>query len=110
MRYSDKEQKSFFDETKKYLTVKDAAILREADISKLEDLVRFHEYRYYVLNDPLVSDFEYDQLYKLLEALEHKFPAKASANSPTRRVSSDLIDDFVTVKHVIPMLSLDNSY
>jgi DNA ligase (NAD+) len=63
-----------------------------------------------VLNDPLVSDFEYDQLYKLLESLEKKYPAKASPLSPTRRVSSDLTEDFVTVKHVIPMLSLDNSY
>ncbi len=110
MRYTAEQQKLFFDETKKYLAKKNAGDLSGDDIHPLEELVRFHEYRYYVLNDPLVSDFEYDQLYKLLEALEKKFPAKASPNSPTRRVSSDLIDDFVTVKHVIPMLSLDNSY
>ena len=76
----------------------------------LEDLVRFHEYRYYVLNDPLISDFEYDRLYKLLEALEKKHPASASPTSPTKRVSSDLTEDFATVTHLIPMLSLDNSY
>ena len=110
MPYTEKHQIVFFEETKKYLARKSADELSATDIHPLEDLVRFHEYRYYVLNDPLVSDFEYDKLYKLLEAIEKKFPAKASPNSPTRRVSSDLIDDFVTVKHLVPMLSLDNSY
>jgi len=110
MRYTTQQQKTFFDQTKKYLDVKDASKLKEADIPKLEDLARFHEYRYYVLSDPLVSDFEYDQLYKMLEALEKKFPNSASPNSPTKRVSSDLTDDFVTVQHLTPMLSLDNSY
>ena len=110
MRYNDKQQKTYFDDTKKYLAIKDAAKLKDTDIPRLEDLARFHEYRYYVLNDPLVSDFEYDQLYKMLEALEKKFPKSASPNSPTQRVSSDLVDDFVTVRHLTPMLSLDNSY
>ncbi|HUR31733.1 MAG TPA: NAD-dependent DNA ligase LigA, partial [Saprospiraceae bacterium] len=110
MRYTAEQQKSFFNETKKYLAVKKADVLSPKDISPLEELVRFHEYRYYVLNDPLVSDFEYDQLYKLLESLEEKFPDKTSPLSPTRRVSSDLTDDFTTVKHLIPMLSLENSY
>lgn len=110
MRYTAEQQKTFFNETKKYLTFKSVDSLSTKDIQPLEELVRFHEYRYYVMNDPLVSDYEYDQLYKSLEALEKKYPAKASKNSPTRRVSSDLTDDFVTVKHVIPMLSLDNSY
>ncbi|MEO6133156.1 MAG: NAD-dependent DNA ligase LigA, partial [Saprospiraceae bacterium] len=110
MQYSSDQQKAFFEDTKKYLSVKNADALNAKDIEQLEDLVRFHEYRYYVMNDPQVSDFEYDQLYKLLQALEQKFPGKASPDSPTRRVSSDLIDDFVTVKHIIPMLSLDNSY
>ncbi|HEY3384893.1 MAG TPA: NAD-dependent DNA ligase LigA [Saprospiraceae bacterium] len=110
MRYTTKQQQSFFEDSKKYLTIKDAGKLDPADIPVLEELVRFHEYRYYVLNDPLVSDFEYDQLYKLLENLEKKYPANATANSPTKRVSSDLTDDFATVKHLTPMLSLDNSY
>ncbi|MEO5906927.1 MAG: NAD-dependent DNA ligase LigA, partial [Saprospiraceae bacterium] len=110
MRYSAEQQKAFFNETKKYLAAKNEDVLAAKDILPLEDLVRFHEYRYYVLNDPLVSDFEYDQLYKLLEALEKKYPEKATTLSPTRRVSSDLIDDFSTVKHMLPMLSLDNSY
>jgi DNA ligase (NAD+) len=110
MRYTSEQQKIFFNETKKYLTVKDVNDLAGKDIEPLEELVRFHEYRYYVLNDPLVSDFEYDRLYKLLEALEEKFPDQASDLSPTRRVSSDLTEDFATVRHLVPMLSLENSY
>ena len=110
MPYSQKQQQQFFEATKKYLKVKDAGSLPASEIPVLEELVRFHEYRYYVLADPLISDFEYDQLYKLLEALEKKFPGKISPNSPTQRVSSDLTPEFVTVDHLIPMLSLDNSY
>lgn len=110
MRYTADEQKQFFADTKKYLGVKHAGDLSKKDIGVLEDIVRFHEYRYYVLNDPLISDFEYDQLFKLLQALESQHPESASLLSPTKRVSSDLTDDFATVRHLIPMLSLDNSY
>src|SRR5687767_1496425 len=110
MRYTAEQQKVFFNETKKYLAVKNVNDLTAKDISPLEELVRFHEYRYYVLNDPLVSDFEYDQLFKLLEAAEKKFPKEASDLSPTKRVSSDLTEEFATVKHLVPMLSLENSY
>lgn len=109
MRYTPEEQKIFFNETKKYLATT-AEALASKDLNSLEELVRFHEYRYYVLNDPLISDFEYDRLYKTLEALEKKYPGEVSALSPTRRVSSDLAEDFATVPHLLPMLSLDNSY
>ncbi len=110
MRYSTGQQQAHYEATKKYLALHDDALLHKEDLRSLEDLVRFHEYRYYVLNDPLVSDFEYDRLYKMLEALEHKYPDQASPESPTKRVSSDLTDDFATVAHLTPMLSLDNSY
>lgn len=110
MRYTTQQQKDFFEDSKKYLAEKEADKGTHADILKLEELVRFHEYRYYVLNDPLLSDYEYDHLYKMLEALERKFPEHASPNSPTKRVSSDLTDDFQSVAHLLPMLSLDNSY
>ncbi|HQW01154.1 MAG TPA: DNA ligase (NAD(+)) LigA, partial [Saprospiraceae bacterium] len=110
MRYSTLQQQAFYEDSKKYLNHKDETTLLPGDLPVLEDLVRFHEYRYYVLNDPLISDFEYDRLYKLLEALEKKHPASTSPTSPTKRVSSDLTEDFATVTHLIPMLSLDNSY
>jgi DNA ligase (NAD+) len=80
---------------------------------KLEDLretLRFHEYRYAVLNDPLISDFEYDTLYKELEKIEASHPALVTADSPTQRVAKGLTKDFPTYQHLVPMLSLENSY
>lgn len=80
------------------------------DIDILRSVIRLHEHRYYVLNDPLISDAEYDRLYKSLEALEKRFPELVTPDSPTQRVGADLNDEFVTVQHLAPMLSLENSY
>jgi DNA ligase (NAD+) len=76
----------------------------------LRKVLKFHEYRYYVLNDPLISDGEYDQLYKLLEKIENTNPELITADSPTQRVGSSLNASFKTVPHLVPMLSLENSY
>lgn len=80
------------------------------DIATLRDILRFQEYRYYVLNDPLLSDYEYDQLYQLLQRTETAHPELVTADSPTQRVGSSLNQGFATVQHLVPMLSLDNSY
>ena len=86
-------------------------LLKEpGSISDLRDVLRFHEHRYYVLNEPLISDFEYDQLYKNLEKNEKEDPEIITPDSPTQRVGNSLNKDFVTVQHLVPMLSLDNSY
>lgn len=89
---------------KKHATAKDIEELRKA--------LRFHEYRYYVSSEPLISDPEYDQLYKQLEQLEKDNPELITKNSPTQRVGSSLVLNtaFPTVQHLVPMLSLDNSY
>jgi DNA ligase (NAD+) len=79
-------------------------------LEELRDVLRFHEYRYAILNDPLIADFEYDLLYKELEKLEREYPELVSADSPTQRVASQLTKDFPTVEHLVPMLSLENSY
>src|SRR5215470_14516314 len=79
-------------------------------IDILKDALRFHEYRYYILNDPLISDFEYDVLFKALEKIESENPSMISVDSPTQRVAKGLTKDFPTVQHLVPMLSLDNSY
>lgn len=84
--------------------------LTAATIVSLRDVLRFHEYRYYVLNDPLIADPQYDQLFKLLEHTEKKHPDWVTADSPTQRVGSSLNEGFTTVQHLVPMLSLDNSY
>ncbi|MEO5649451.1 MAG: NAD-dependent DNA ligase LigA [Ginsengibacter sp.] len=78
--------------------------------SELRDVLRFHEFRYYIVNDPLISDKEYDDLYKKLEKIERENPGLITADSPTQRVGNSLNKDFVTVPHLVPMLSLENSY
>ena len=82
----------------------------EQEMLDLQQVLRFHEYRYYVLNEPLISDGEYDRLFKALEACEQKNPTKITPDSPTQRVGSSLNGQFETVAHLVPMLSLDNSY
>ncbi len=73
-------------------------------------MLRFHEHRYYILNDPLLSDFEYDQLFKALEKIEKENPTLITPDSPSQRVAHELTREFPTVQHLVPMLSLDNSY
>jgi DNA ligase (NAD+) len=80
------------------------------EIDDLRGILRFHEYRYYILNDPLIADYEYDMLFRELEAIEEKNPELRTADSPTQRVAKGLTKEFPTVQHLVPMLSLDNSY
>ncbi|HVN59491.1 MAG TPA: NAD-dependent DNA ligase LigA [Bacteroidales bacterium] len=79
-------------------------------IGKLRSLIEEHNHRYYVLNQPTVSDFEYDLLMQELETLEKMHPDLLSADSPTQRVGNDLIREFRQYGHRIPMLSLGNTY
>lgn len=69
-----------------------------------------HNYNYYVKSAPTISDYEFDQLLKELEALEAQYPEYAFNNSPTKRVGGDITKKFETVKHQYPMLSLSNTY
>lgn len=80
------------------------------NIEDLRDVLRFHENRYYVQADPLISDTEYDRLYKLLEQIEKANPDSITTDSPTQRVAPGLVKDFPKVQHLVPMLSLENSY
>lgn len=96
--------------TNELVKKKSSASIKDKDAGQLKEVLRFHEYRYYILNDPLISDFEYDQLYKELEKIENNNPALVTADSPTQRVAKGLTKDFPTVQHLVPMLSLNNSY
>jgi len=80
------------------------------NISDIRDVLRFHEHRYYVLNDPLISDAEYDMIFKKLELFEKNHPESITKDSPTQRVGAALIKDFPKRQHLVPMLSLENSY
>lgn len=79
-------------------------------VKELSDLLHHYNYLYYVKNESAVSDYEFDQLLKELEALEQQFPNLADENSPTKRVGGDITKNFETVKHKYPMLSLSNTY
>jgi DNA ligase (NAD+) len=79
-------------------------------IQELSEVIRQHDYNYYVLAEPKISDFEYDQLIKELEALELKFPELITPDSPSQRVGKDLIKNFDQITHRYPMLSLANTY
>jgi len=79
-------------------------------IKELRELIRHHDYLYYVLNQPEISDYEYDKLYKELVELEKKYPEFITPDSPTQRVSGEVVKEFKPVKHTSPMLSLDNTY
>lgn len=79
-------------------------------IDQLRALLNEQNYRYYVLNDPLISDFEYDKLMRELQDLEQANPQYADPNSPTQRVGSDRANQFASVTHRFPMQSLSNTY
>ncbi|MEO0132524.1 MAG: NAD-dependent DNA ligase LigA [candidate division WOR-3 bacterium] len=79
-------------------------------IEELRKEINYHNYRYYVLNDPVISDYEYDQLLKELIELEKQFPEFITPDSPTQRVGGEPLKEFKPVTHSPPMLSLDNTY
>ena len=79
-------------------------------LDSLKDIIWDHDYKYYVLADPVISDEKYDSLVKELEKLESKYPELITLDSPTQRVGKDLTKDFPHVTHKIPMLSLANTY
>ena len=105
--YSNANTKNLQDQTTALLKKKSAGT---RELTALREVLRFHEYRYYIMNDPLISDFEYDQLYKELQKIESEHPELISADSPTQRVAPGLTKDFPKVQHLVPMLSLENSY
>lgn len=79
-------------------------------IKDLRALLHQHNYRYYLLDSPTISDFEFDQMLKELADLEEKYPEFSDPNSPTQRVGGSITKDFPTITHPYRMYSLDNSY
>ncbi len=82
----------------------------EKQIEQLRNKIREHDYLYYVLNQPKISDQQYDKLFAELKELEKANPELITPDSPTQRVSGRPLDGFDTVRHAIPMLSIDNTY
>ncbi|GGL35475.1 DNA ligase [Halarchaeum grantii] len=80
----------------------------ETQATYLREAVRFHDYRYYVLNDPVIADRAYDRLFERLRELEDAFDLQ-TPDSPTRRVGGEPLEELGTVEHVVPMLSIGSS-
>ncbi len=112
--YTEEKQRELIQKTKQFLkvtidqikTIDDA----KAIINDLREVIRYHDWRYYVLANPVISDYEYDKLFHLLKKIEQKYPQLITPDSPTQRVASGLTKEFPQIKHLAPMLSLDNSY
>jgi len=79
-------------------------------VEELREKIHYHNYKYYVENNPEISDYEYDGLMQQLKELEERYPSLKSPTSPTQRVGGTPVEGFPTVEHSIPMLSLENTY
>src|SRR4249920_784606 len=112
--YSQKQQKELIDLTAELLKKnKNNNLPKKDELNVIEDLrsvIRYHDWRYYVQSEAVISDFEYDQLFAWLRKLEEKYPEATSDDSPTQRVALGITKTFPEVSHLVPMLSLDNSY
>jgi DNA ligase (NAD+) len=122
--YAKEEQRRLFDLSKQFLAKNTISFSRDeaegikgannleaaALVMDLRAVLRYHEWRYYIMDDPQISDYEFDTLFKKLEHLEDLYPELMSPDSPTVRVGSDITEEFRTVPHLTPMLSLENSY
>ncbi|WP_455234230.1 NAD-dependent DNA ligase LigA [Thiogranum longum] len=82
----------------------------EQRVEKLREKIRYHNYRYYVLDDPEIPDAEYDRLLRELQELEKAHPQLVTPDSPTQRVGAEPLSAFKAVRHEVPMLSLDNAF
>jgi DNA ligase (NAD+) len=82
----------------------------EEAVAQLREVINFSDWKYYVQSDPLLSDFEYDTLFKKLKSIEEEYPEQVTEDSPTHRVAMGLSEKFPPVSHLVPMLSLDNTY
>jgi len=108
--YSSQQTQHLQDLTTQLLPAASAKKLGRSKLENLREVLRFHEYRYAIMNDPLIADTEYDQLYKELERMEAEDPSLVTPDSPSQRVAKSLTREFPTMQHLVPMLSLENSY
>src|SRR5690606_3865636 len=105
--YTKEDEKRLYEQAKSLL-VSTADGLEQ--IETLRDIINYADWKYYVQDEPVFADVEYDKLFKQLKHLEEKYPEQVTADSPTQRVAIGLSEKFPAVSHLVPMLSLDNTY
>ncbi|MEX0966813.1 MAG: NAD-dependent DNA ligase LigA [Bacteroidia bacterium] len=111
--YTPEQEQKLLEETQHFLReTPPKNSLQEAGntIDQLRRIIGYHDYRYYIASEPVISDYDYDRLYKLLGSIENEYPELVDPDSPTQRIPQGLTKEFPTVEHIVPMLSLDNSY
>jgi len=106
--YSQEQEKKIYKKGKDLLQTEEANA--EELIQSLREIINYADWKYYVQSEPVFSDFEYDSLFKKLIALEEKYPEQITEDSPTQRIAKGLSEKFPPVAHLVPMLSLDNTY
>lgn len=114
MKYEQNEQHRLIAVTEQLVkTLAETPANRDAardEVDDLKQVLHFHDWKYYVDAKPVIRDIDYDLLFKKLQSLEKLYPELLTADSPTQRVARTLSEDFPTVSHSVPMLSLENSY
>ena len=106
--YTQQDEKRLYEQAK-HLLSHDAASAGAA-VAQLREVINYADWKYYVQSNPVLSDSEYDALFKKLKHEEEKHPELVTADSPTQRVAIGLSERFPAVSHLVPMLSLDNTY
>lgn len=108
--YTSDQEKHLFDQGKSLLEDTRPLETQRQDMRKLREVINYADWKYYVQSEPVFSDYEYDSLFRRLKDLEEAYPAEITADSPTQRVAKGLSEKFPPVAHLVPMLSLDNTY
>jgi DNA ligase (NAD+) len=106
--YTTQDEQRLYQQAKSLLDHTSGDIQQEAE--QLRECINYADWKYYVQSEPVLADEEYDKLFKKLKALEEKYPEQVTADSPTQRVAIGLSEKFPAVSHLVPMLSLDNTY
>lgn len=106
--YTSQDEKHLYEQAKHLL--KDSTKDIEQYITELREAINYADWKYYINSEPVLSDEEYDLLFKKLKDIEEKHPEQVTADSPTQRIALGLSEKFPPVSHLVPMLSLDNTY
>lgn len=106
--YTPQDEKRLYEQAKNLLSGNSQDVQQTAHM--LRETINYADWKYYVQSDPVLADVEYDGLFRKLKELEEKYPEQITADSPTQRVARGLSERFPAVSHLVPMLSLDNTY
>lgn len=106
--YTTQDEQRLYTQAKALLNTDDNNV--EETVVQLREVLNYADWKYYVQSEPVLADFEYDSLFKKLQHLEEQYPEQVTGDSPTQRVAKGLSEKFPAVSHLVPMLSLDNTY